>query len=101
VPQKKGEVPPEIAERLLELQAEAERVEDERDRAVYEAMKAGASYRAVTEVIPISFGKIRQICEAHGYPDDEEKARRKARDDESDAWRKRAGLPPVKRHRIQ
>lgn len=101
VPQKKGEVPAEIARKLIEIHAQSQELDAERSRLVYQAMKAGASYRSIQDIIPIAFHTIRKICEAHGWPDETEKARRRAEDDEADAWRKRHGLPPVQRRRIK
>lgn len=80
-------VPADIAARLRDLGRRAEELRRQRDETVVEALKAGASVRAVAEAVGMAKASVQKIGEKAGWPDAKEKARRQAERDRQREWR--------------
>ena len=84
----------EAHQALLDAEDEVDRLREERDRLVLDAMKAGGSYREVAKVLHVSVNAVRTIALKQGWAQTPEK---QARDEEAaeasrqaQAWRERS-----------
>lgn len=87
MPQRKGVVPPKIAEELASIRDEAEAVRIRRDKLVMAALRAGASFREISIVSGLSTNTVQLIGRKNGWPPPDLVAERIARRAENDRWR--------------
>lgn len=79
-PQAPGIIPPDLAERLAEARAARDQAAEEFRALVVEALKAGGSIRAVSEVSGLSSRTVQDWGHAGGWPTAAQKrARREAK----------------------
>lgn len=69
-------VKPETAKKLAELGIRVHESVKERDRAIFEALREGASHQAVADAVGLSQGRVTQIAMGLGWPDARERKRR-------------------------
>lgn len=100
MPEPKKPVPHEQARELVDAARGRTEAQARWERAVHEALKAGASLRECAALAGVSHGTIEQLAKKVGWPDAAEKARRAHEAAKRAAWREAMGqLPDAPRDR--
>lgn len=88
MPQTRGELTPKQVERIAAAMQAVENATHEREQAIADALKAGASVREIAAFTGMSPTTVQKIGHMNGWPTATQKQRRSELATERDAWRR-------------